>query len=361
MERLIAKNPRNAECIFPYLGADEFLESPTQSHNRYVIFFGEMSETEARSYPDLMRIVEEKVRPVRENDNRETRRRYWWRFAELAPALHRAKVGKSRVLMHPFTATYVAFAFVPGSTIVSGPHNVFVLEDFAAFGVLQSRPHELWTRFFGSSLEDRQRYTPSDCFETFPFPAGVLDHAAGESPTTDNCPVATVETAGREYYEFRAALMVRHNQGLTKTYNRLHDRDHDANEPNKEIVAGIQKLRELHAVMDRAVLEAYGWHDLAQTATCEFLLDYEDEEDEEEPTGRARKKPWRYRWPDDFRDEVLARLLALNAHRAEEERLTGEAAEANAKPKKIGAKKATRKKKSSEPSVHQPELNFDDA
>lgn len=29
--------------------------------------------------------------------------------------------------------------------------------------------------------------------------------------------------------------------------------------------------------------------------------------------------PWRYRWPDSVRDEVLARLLALNADRYEQE------------------------------------------
>ena len=114
----------------------------------------------------------------------------------------------------------------------------------------------------------------------------MLEHAAGDSPTTDNRQLTTLETAGREYYEFRAALMVRNNEGLTKTYNRFHD-------PH-ETSPDILKLRELHAAMDRAVLEAYGWHDLAQTATCEFLLDYEDDEDEEEPrpsrSQRAREE-----------------------------------------------------------------------
>ena len=46
-----------------------------------------------------------------------------------------------------------------------------IFEHFAPFGVLQCRIHEAWARFFGSSLKDRLRYTPSDCFETFPFPA----------------------------------------------------------------------------------------------------------------------------------------------------------------------------------------------
>jgi len=109
------------------------------------------------------------------------------------------------------------------------------------------------------------------------------------------------EVVGKEYYEFRAALLVRNNEGLTKTYNRFHD-------PN-DCSPDIQRLRELHAAMDRAVLDAYGWTDLKPTHA--FLLDYEEDEDEEEPTGRPRKKPWRYRWPDEYCDEVLAKLLEL--------------------------------------------------
>ena len=63
----------------------------------------------------------------------------------------------------------------------------------------------------------------------------------------------------------------------------------------------MQKLRELHAAIDRAVLDAYGWGDVP--TGCEFLLDYEIDEEE---GGSRRRKPWRYRWPDDVRDEVLA-------------------------------------------------------
>jgi len=77
------------------------------------------------------------------------------------------------------------------------------------------------------------------------------------------------------------------------------------------------KLRELHAAKDRAVLEAYGWTDVP--TDCEFLLDYEVDEEE----SSRKKKPWRYRWPDEVRDEVLARLLELNAQRAAQEALAG--------------------------------------
>lgn len=315
MERLIANNPCNSDCIYAYLGAEDFLNDPRQLHRRFIINFGEMSESEARRWPDLMAIVEAKVRPDREKDNREVRRRYWWRFAELAPALHKAKSHLDRLLMHPFTATYVNFGFVPASTIVSGPHNVFVFDTNASFAVLQSRIHELWTRFFGSSLEDRQRYTPSDCFETFPFPEGW---------ETD----AMLENTGREYNEFRATLMVRHDEGLTTTYNRFHD--------PAETNADILRLRELHAQMDRAVLAAYNWTDLM--TDCEFIADYVDEG----PDGEPVEKSIRYRWPDAVRDEVLARLLKLNAERAEQERLVAEAARPKRAAKKSSGSRKTR-------------------
>lgn len=190
----------------------------------------------------------------------------------------------------------VAFAFLPSRMVFSDGLIVFPFETYAAFCALQARPHEVWARFFGSTLEDRLRYTPSDCFETFPFPEGWEHHPS-------------LESAGETYYTFRADLMVRNDEGLTKTYNRFHDPE--------ERHPDIARLRELHVAMDRAVLEAYGWGDIP--TECEFLLDYEIDEEE---WGR-RKKPYRYRWPDEVRDEVLARLLELNARRAEEERRAG--------------------------------------
>ena len=145
-------------------------------------------------------------------------------------------------------------------------------------------------------MKDDLRYTPSDCFETFPFPENWESRPA-------------LEAAGEAYYDYRATLMVENDEGLTKTYNRFHDPD--------ERDSRIDRLRQLHAAMDRVVLEAYGWTDIP--TDCEFLLDYEIDEE----TWGKKKKPWRYRWPDEVRDEVLARLLALNTQRAAEERMAG--------------------------------------
>ena len=325
MHRLIDKDPRNAERISPYIGGEEVNDSPKHAHHRYVINFGEMTEQEARKWPDFMRIVEEKVKGTRASHSTAE----WWHFERLRPELYDAIRGLERVLVNCQVGPHLGFALLPAFSVFAHTLNVYSIPYATAFCTLQSRPHELWARFFASSLEDRLRYTPSDCFETFPFPPNF---------ETD----ATLEATGKSYYEFRAALMIRNNEGLTKTYNRFHDPD--------ERSPDILTLRELHAAMDRAVLDAYGWTDLKPT--CEFLLDYEDEEDQELATSnqelptRRRRKPWRYRWPDDFRDEVLARLLELNRQRAEEERLSGAAAEASrvkVRKKSTAGRKAARK------------------
>lgn len=309
MHRLVKKDPRNAERIFPYIGGEEVNDSPTHAHHRYVINFQQMSEAEAQRWPDLMKIVEENVKPERLAQKREVRKRYWWRFGEVAPALYAAIRGMKRVLVVSIVTKHLGFVFLPANLVYAHRLQVFVSDAFSFFAMMQSSAHELWARFFSSTLEDRINYSSTDCFETFPFPEGFETSAA-------------LEAAGKAYYEFRAALMVKNEKGLTKTYNRFHDPEETSPE--------TLKLRELHAAMDRAVLDAYGWTDLKPA--CEFLLDYEEEEDDE--NGRGRKKPWRYRWPDDVRDEVLARLLELNRRRAEIELASASPGRATRKPKR---------------------------
>ena len=160
------------------------------------------------------------------------------------------------------------------------------------FAMLQSRSHEIWVRTFASTLKDDVNYAASDCLKNFALPVDIQC-----SPR--------LERIGEMYFVTRAKLMVARNEGMTKTYNGFHDPAETAEE--------IRCLRELHAEMDRAVLEAYGWPDLAERAAPVFL----DEINEDDHAYQGRLF-----WPSDFRDEVLARLLALNAERhAEEVRL----------------------------------------
>ena len=300
MRKLIESNPKNAERIFPYIGGRETNTHPAHAHHRYVISFGDMSLSEAEAWPDLIAIIRQRVKPGRDKlggyaiANR--RREYWWQFGTYAPALYRAAQALDRVIVIAGVSRSFAFTFLPTGMIFSRDLVVFPIKQ-TAFPVLQSRVHEVWAWFFGSTMKDDLRYAPTDCFRTFPFPADV----AAES---------RMPQAGKTYYEFRADLMTRNNEGLTKTYNRFHDpeeRDPD-----------ILKLRDLHAAMDRAVLDAYGWTDIP--TDCEFLLDYEIDE---ETWSSRKKKPYRYRWPEDVHDEVLARLLDLNQKRYQEEVLAG--------------------------------------
>ena len=325
MRQLIEDDPRAEEVIFPYIGGQEVNTDPTHQHHRYVINFrdwplrrADIGETweeadadrrnelrrqpvvpsdypdpVAADWPELLGIVRDKVKPERDYQNRKAIRERWWHYAEKRPGLHSSIIGKQRVLAINCGATpHHAFTFLPARMVFANTLAVFPLDTYTAFCALQSRVHEVWARFFGSSFGDGLRYTPSDVFETFPFPENWETHPS-------------LEAAGKKYYQFRADLMVRNDQGLTKTYNRFHD-------PNEHDMA-IARLRELHAAMDRAVLDAYGWSDLPMD--CNFLLDYEIDEKER---GR-RKKPYRCRWPNDVRDDVLARLLELNANRAEHE------------------------------------------
>ena len=253
----------------------------------------------AADWPELLAVVEERVKPERMKNNRAGYRQYWWQYGEKRAELRTAITGLTRALALARVGQHAAFAFLPNGMVFAETTIVFPFATCAAFCTLQSRPHEIWARFFGSTMKDDLRYTPSDCFETFPFPDGW---EARQS----------LEATGQAYYEHRAALMIRNNEGMTKTYNRFHDPYED--DPD------ISQLRELHAAMDRDVLDAYGWTDIS--TDCEFLLDYEIDE----ATWGRKKKPYRYRWPDPVRDEVLARLLALNAERAAEEARAGASA-----------------------------------
>lgn len=327
MRRLIEKCPRNAERIFPYIGGEEVNNDPCHEHHRYVINFDLMprdrvasgqdwlsadslQKTEwlrvgevpfdypgpvAADWPDLLGILEEKVRPERLRQKDETGRKMWWRHLRPRVELYE-KISTQRVVLaiNCGASPHMAFCMIPARMTFANTLAVFALDSNRDFCALQSRVHESWARFLSSSMKDDLRYTPTDCFETFPMPI------EGEE---------ALDNAGSSYLRFRADLMIRNAEGLTKTYNRFHDPDQHSSD--------VVRLRELHEAMDRAVLDSYGWTDIP--TACEFILDYEDEDDE---SGR-RRKPWRYRWPDEVRDEVLARLLRLNGERAREEELSG--------------------------------------
>lgn len=325
MNELIAKDHKNIDRIKPYIGGEEVNNSPNQAHHRYAIDFFDfpLSRVDefkswrtwneerirkglreglvpsdypfavAEDWPDLVEIIRRRVKPERDKQKRDALRQRWWQYAEKRPGLTKAISCLDTVLVTNCGASpHMSFARVDAAMVFANTLAVFALESFPAFAVLQSRIHEIWARFFSSSMKDDLRYAPSDCFETFPFP----ENSENES---------SLEQVGQTYHDHRAALMIAAVEGLTKTYNRFHK--------ESETGEAIQRLRELHDEMDRAVLRAYGWEDLADEVQPQFLT--EDTEDDHTYQNR-------YFWPADQRDKVLSRLLALNAERhAEEVRL----------------------------------------
>ena len=271
-------------------------------------------------------------------------------YERTRPELYAKIDGSERILAAARLQPNWQVARLSTAMVFSDAMVIFTYEEQCFLATLQSSLHELWARFLGSSMKDDLRYTPSDCFETYPPPTCLLEPHANDPAHEATRQI--LEAIGERYHQFRAELMVSNNEGLTSTYNRFHD--------PSETSSGLLQLRALHQEMDQAVLEAYGWSDaLTQAITdnphhtpCGFGLDYLDLEDdiqlpealqERIDTGdlffwdagdaldfqgqlqaigaiKGKKRlPWRYRWPDSVRDDILARLLALNAERYAEE------------------------------------------
>ncbi len=285
MNRLITKDPRNAERIFPYQGGEEINSSPTHATRRQVINLMEMTEAEARRWPDLMSIVESKVKPERQRlrDSQEARRRneFWWTWGQYSKLLSEATRGLDNVLVRARLSAYHAITMVPSNRVLADSVVVFASNSHAAFAILQSTVHEIWAHFLGATIKDTHRYSITECFDTFPFPLGVrFEHLSSAFPSLD--------VIGRSYYDTRAGMMSSADEGLTKIYKRFH---HPA-ECSSEII----KLRDLHEALNRLVLEAYEWTDI------HLSYDFRPQIDES----------IRYTWDDSTSDEVLARLLDLN-------------------------------------------------
>jgi methylase of polypeptide subunit release factors len=275
---LIAKDPRNRDVLFPYLNGEDLNSRPDQSPSRWVINFFDWPLEKAETYPDVLKIVREKVKPERDLNNRTQRRELWWQFAERAPALYASIKRLPRFLVHPFTSKHHAFIFYTPGLVVSHMTVAVALSEWGDLALLQSGIHWTWALEYGNKLENRPQYSNTDCFETFPFPT--------------NC--VALADAGRQYYEARSDACLDRREGVTKLLNRVHDsanRDEDA-----------MRIRELEVQLDTTVVTAYGWADLD--------LGHGFHE---------TKQGLRFTISDPARREVLDRLLQLNHERYAEE------------------------------------------
>ncbi|WP_409260517.1 Eco57I restriction-modification methylase domain-containing protein [Pseudomonas putida] len=306
---MLNADPKNADVIYPYINGDDLNSDPAQRPSRWVINFWDWSKERAMEYELPWRRLEETVKEERQRNNRKVYRDYWWQFAEKRPAMHHAIGRGHHFERHPEgwsaetspmagviaitrVSKYLNAAFLPNDRIFTLDLFVFALSDAGSLALLQSSIHDAWTRKQSSTQETRMRYTATDSFETMPQPA------------TKNA----LHDIGMRYSELRSSIMQESELGLTKLYNRFHNKT--------ERDPRIERLRELHREMDAAVARAYDWDDLD--------LEHGFHEVPYLPVhDRVR-----FTISESARVEVLHRLSELNRQRYEEEVAQGLHAEA---------------------------------
>mgnify|MGYP001791012857 FL=1 len=148
-----------------------------------------------------------------------------------------------------------------------GDLNVVIAsDDFYILGLITSETHRTWVKAQSSTLEDRTRYTPKTCFETFPFP---------QTPLLKT--VEKIRETAIALHEYRSEQMEQKQWGITKLYNAYFD------EP-------ASQLYKLHKKLDKLVLDAYGFDPKGDR--LEQLLELNLELAAKEKRGESVVGPW---------------------------------------------------------------------
>lgn len=274
----IDADPANEEVLFPYLNGEDLNSRSDCSASRWVIDFFDRSQVDAMRYELSNRRVAERVKQERQKVNRKVHRERWWQYGDKRPALRRAIAGMDEVLVIALVSNAVMPMRAPTGQVFSHRLAVFATDSFAVQAVLSSSLHQMWAIKYGSTLETRLNYAPSDVFTTFPRP----------EPTDQLTEIGkSVDTERRE-------MMLRRNLGLTKLYNLVNDPDiSDSADPD------VARLRQIHVELDEAVMAAYGWDDVPL-----------------EHGFHTYRQMRRWTVSPTARVEILDRLLEENHHRA---------------------------------------------
>ncbi|MFD7065599.1 type IIL restriction-modification enzyme MmeI, partial [Streptomyces sp. NPDC059906] len=166
------------------------------------------------------------------------RRERWWQYAERAPKLYQAVKGLDRILVVALVSRTVMPVRVTSHQVLSHKLGVFATSTDADLALLSSSFHSLWAWRNSSTMKADLNYSPSDAYETFPWPGSIVELTA----------------MGKMLEIVRSSVMENRQLGLTKIYSLLHN----STVADDDILG----LRNLHGEIDRAVSDAYGWGDL---------------------------------------------------------------------------------------------------
>lgn len=280
MMHFIERRQANDQAIFPFLSGDDLNSHPEQKASRYVIDFRDSTLQECeKKWPELVERIKLLVKPERDKLRSEADRRYWWRHWRNRSELYGRIKNREEVFVVAAVTKYIAIASVSSNQVFLNKIYVFDLNSWSNFATLQCTFHDLWARRGSSTNGETLNYTPSDYFDTYPF------------LHIEN---AELNEIGHRYHETRKLIMKTNDEGLTAAYNKFHNPDVSSQD--------INKLRELHVMMDEAVADAYGWKGL------ELKHDFYE-----------TKQGVRFTICEEAKREVLDRLLKLNNIKYKEE------------------------------------------
>ncbi len=244
-------NKSNAEVVRPWVNGRDITD---RRRGMWIIDFGDMPIEQAALYEAPFEYVNTHVRPMRANNRRPLYANNWWWHMEPRPGMRQALQGLDRYIATPTTAKYRLFVWLSKEILADHALIVIAGDDDYTFGVLHSRFHEVWGLAMGTQLETRPRYTPTTCFETFPFPH--LTDAQREAIAA----AAAELNRLREGWLNPAGLSAVRPGGRRRTLTNLYNQ-----RPTW--------LDNAHRTLDAAVAEAYGWPaDLADGEILERLL-----------------------------------------------------------------------------------------
>lgn len=249
----LSNNPNgkpNLDVVRPWINGEACVGRP--SKNTWIIDFAEMPEAKACLYAVPFEYVRQHVYPDRSQNNRERRAKYWWLHSETAPGMRQAVANLVRYIATPRISKHRLFVWVPAETLPDDGVYIFARADDYFFGVLHSRPHELWARRMGTQLREAEsgfRYTSTTTFETYPFPWPPGHEPAGDPR------VEAIAQAARELVQMRDNVL-KGGETLTGLYNKR-----------------PTWLANAHRKLDQVVFAAYGWPaDLTDDQILERLL-----------------------------------------------------------------------------------------
>lgn len=267
--------------------------------------FGLTAEEARLRFPAVYQWLLDRVKPERDNNNREGRRKNWWLFGETNPKLRKQLAGLPRYIATVETAKHRTVQFLEPEILPDNMLVAIALADAHLLGVLSSKVHVTWALAAGGRLGvgNDPRYNKSRCFETFPFPDAKSELKVH------------IRDLAEQLDAHRKRQQAQH-AGLTLTgmYNVLEKLKSGEPLNAKEKVIHehglVAVLKTLHDELDRAVLDAYGWSDLSP------LLDVVNGNAAPGAGGTPVTRDDCKRALDDA---LLERLVALNAERAAEE------------------------------------------